>query len=64
MHSVAFHDVGALFEATLLEECLKPLQKDFDALGSYGIDLLAETIAQRDERGFSALLTARLSDRG
>ena len=63
MHSVASHQAGVAFEAMLLEEFFKPLEKDFDAVGSYGIALLAQTIAQRDARGFGALLATRLNDR-
>ena len=62
-NSGAVRQAGVAFEAMLLQTCFKPLEKEFDAVGSYGITLLSQTIAQHDARGFGALLAARLNDR-
>jgi hypothetical protein len=53
--------IGVALEALLLAPMLQPLARDFDAFGSYGLDLLATEIARRDAGGFAAALQARLS---
>ncbi len=63
MDSIAQRQAGIAFEAMLLKECFKPMEKEFDAVGGYGMELLAQTIAQHDERGFGAMLAARLNER-
>jgi hypothetical protein len=51
-------------EALFLESTFKPLAKGFDALGEYGIGALAQSIAQRDPRGFGSLIAAQLEGHG
>ncbi|HEV7180605.1 MAG TPA: hypothetical protein VGN11_12095 [Candidatus Baltobacteraceae bacterium] len=62
MDSAALRQVGAEFEAMLLKECLRPLERGTNAVASYGLDALARTIAQRDTHGFGSLLASRLKD--
>jgi hypothetical protein len=47
-------------EALFLATTLKPLAAAFDALGEYGVGALAQSIAERDARGFGSLIAARL----
>ncbi len=58
--SIAARQVGAAFEAMLLEECLKPLAQGNDSLGNYGIEAVSRAIAQHDAVGFGAVLASRL----
>lgn len=58
--SVAARRVGAAFEAMMFAQCLAPLSKTMDAVGDYGIDALARSVAERDSNGFGALIAARL----
>jgi hypothetical protein len=48
--------VGVVFEAIVLEQCLAPIARGNDALGDYGIGALAQSIAERDAHGFGTLL--------
>lgn len=64
MDSATLGHLGTAFEAMLLERCLSPLVKEDDALASFGVNALAQTIAERDSHGFGALLASRLRDRG
>lgn len=58
--SLSAQRVGMTLEALFLETTLKPLAAGFDALGDYGVGALAQSIAQRDPRGFGSLIAARL----
>jgi hypothetical protein len=49
-----------MIEAMLLAPVLRPLMDGGGVLGEYGLDLLAGEIASHDDRGFAALLAARL----
>jgi hypothetical protein len=51
---------GALFETMLLETVLQPMAEQMPALGGYGIDVLAQSVAQHDAAGFGAVLARRL----
>jgi hypothetical protein len=51
--------LGAAFEALLIEPMLAPLVTR-GAFGEYGAGLIAEAIAERDSRGFGALVARRL----
>jgi hypothetical protein len=53
--------IGVAFEAMLLQMALRPLAAGVDALGDYGIGLLAQSIAEHDAGGFGALIAARLA---
>jgi hypothetical protein len=55
--------VGTMFETLLFEPILEPLTRECDALGSYGTDLLAGAIAQRDVHGFALLVAGSLEGR-
>lgn len=50
-------------EAMLLAPMLRPMLGDSGALGSYGVDLLAHSIAERDAGGFAATLASALERR-
>lgn len=63
MDSVVAQRVGMTLEALFLETALRPLAAAFGALGDYGVGALAQSIAQRDARGFAALITTSLEDR-
>ena len=63
MDSAGLRQAGVVFETMLLKTCLEPLEKRFDAVGSYGLDMLAQAIAQRDTRGFGEILAGRLTGR-
>jgi hypothetical protein len=60
--SAAAARVGAAFEALLLARVLEPLAQGA-ALGSFGTTFLAQTVAERDVRGFGAAI-ALLLERG
>lgn len=60
MDSVAARRAGELIEAMLLAPVLRPLIAGAGMLGDYELDLLAQEIAQRDARGFAALIASRL----
>ena len=62
--SLSAQRVGMTLEALFLESTFKPLAKGFDALGEYGIGALAQSIAQRDPRGFGSLIAAQLEGHG
>jgi len=47
-------------EAIVLSAALEPLANGNDALGGYGTDALAQSIAQHDRSGFGALIAASL----
>ena len=63
MDSLAAQRVGTTLEALFLATALRPLAAEFDALGGYGIDALAQSIAERDANGFGATLAASLAGR-
>lgn len=44
----------------LLAPILRPMIARAGMLGDYELDLLAQEIARRDDRGFAALLASRL----
>lgn len=52
---------GSMLEALFLEPMLRPMLAGVDALGEYELDLLAREIAERDTRGFGALIAARMA---
>ena len=45
----------------LLAPLLRPMVAGADALGEYGLDVLAREIAERDVHGFSALVASRVA---
>ena len=59
MDSVAAHSVAAAVEGLLLAPILRPMIDGAGVLGDYGLDLLAQEIARRDD-GFTALIAANL----
>jgi hypothetical protein len=63
MICLAAQRVGITLEALFLQTALKPLATGFDALGEYGIGVLAQSIAQRDTHGFGSLIAERLEGR-
>jgi hypothetical protein len=58
--SVSARRAGELIEAMLLAPVLRPIISDAGTLGDYELDLLAGEMARHDERGFAALIAARL----
>jgi hypothetical protein len=58
--SVTARRAGELIEAMLLAPVLRPIVADAGMLGDYELDLLAQEIARRDDRGFAALIAARM----
>jgi hypothetical protein len=56
-------EVGAAFEAMLLAPLLRPMVAGADAIGEYGLDLLARQVAAHDAGGFGALLAAQFERR-
>ncbi|HZV76860.1 MAG TPA: hypothetical protein VFF63_03755 [Candidatus Babeliales bacterium] len=63
MDSVAAHRVAVAVEGLLLAPILRPMIDGAGVLGDYELDLLAQEIAGRDDRGFAALLAANLERR-
>jgi hypothetical protein len=61
--SASLSRVGATFEALILEQVLEPITQGNDAVGGYALMSVAQTIAERDSRGFGALLASRLTGR-
>jgi hypothetical protein len=57
--SVSARQIGVAFEAMLLAPMLQPIVQGADAIGEYGIDLLARSIAGGDAHGFAALVAVR-----
>ncbi len=55
--------MGAAFEAMLLAPLLRPMVAGADAIGEYGLDLLARQVAAHDAGGFGALLAAQFERR-
>lgn len=51
------------FEAMMLAPMLRPMLQGADALGEYGLGLLARGIAARDVHGFAALVAAGFEHR-
>jgi hypothetical protein len=60
MDSAIARRAGVVFESMLLEMALKPLAANMDALGDYGIGLLAQEIAKSDVTGFGDALAHQL----
>lgn len=60
MDSITARRAGVLIETLLLAPILRPMIAGAGMLGGYELDLLAQEIAQRDERGFAALIASRL----
>ncbi len=60
MDSVAARRAGELLEGMLLAPILRPMIEGAGMLGDYELDLLAGEIARHDDRGFGALIAARL----
>jgi hypothetical protein len=58
--SVTARRAGESIEALLLAPILRPLIDGDGMLGEYELDLLAGEMAKHDDRGFAALLAARL----
>jgi hypothetical protein len=58
--SAAALKVGVALEALLLQPMLQPMARQFDALGSYGIGLIAQRVAENDNHGFAELVARRL----
>jgi hypothetical protein len=54
---------GAAFEAMLLVPMLRPMLPAGEAIGEYGLDLLARELATRDGRGFAGIIAAQLEKR-
>ncbi len=48
-------------ETLLLEQVLQPLARGCDALGDYGIGVIAQHVAERDARRFGDLLSRQVS---
>ena len=63
MDSASLLRVGAAFEAMLLQQCLAPLAKESDPMGSVGLTSLAQTTAEGDSGGFGGALAAQLGER-
>jgi hypothetical protein len=61
--SAAAFGVGVALEAMLLTPMLRPMMASGDALGEYGLDLMARGIAARDVHGFAAVLATQLEGR-
>ena len=57
--SVTARRLGELVEGMLLAPVLRPMIHGAGTLGEYELDLLAQEIARRDDRGFAALIAAR-----
>jgi hypothetical protein len=55
--------VGAAFEAMLLAPVLRPILPAADAIGEYGLDLLAREIAAHDRDGFASVIADQLENR-
>ena len=60
MDSAAAFGVGVALEAMLLTPMLRPMMAGDDALGEYGLGLIARAIAARDVHGFAAVLATQL----
>lgn len=52
---------GIVMETLLLEQVLQPLARGCDALGDYGIGVIAQHVAERDARRFGDLLSRQVS---
>jgi hypothetical protein len=58
--SITARRAGELIEAMLLAPILRPMIAGAGTLGGYELELLAEAVAHRDERGFGAMIASRL----
>ncbi len=63
MDSAAAAQAGVVLEAMLVQTTLAPLARSDAALGSLGVAYLAQSVAQRDARGFGAVIAALLERR-
>jgi hypothetical protein len=58
--SASARRAGELLEGMLLAPILRPMIAGMGMLGDYELDLLAQDIARRDDRGFAALVATQL----
>jgi len=61
--SIGARRAGELFEALLLMPFVRAMLPGLDALGDFGAELFAETMAGSDRKGFAAAIAAQLERR-
>jgi len=59
--SAGFARAGAAFEALWLETLLQPVMPGSDALSSYGMSAVAQSIAEHDPCGFGSIIAERMN---